>query len=108
MTPMQRTLAKLRADGYRCAIVERRIPGKGITIDLFGCIDVLAVRDSETLAVQTTSGSNVSARVRKIAANPNAPALRLAGWRIVVHGWRKASNGRYVLREVDCSQAEAL
>ena len=35
--------------------------------DLFGCWDVLAIRDGETIAVQTTSRSNVSSRAKKIA-----------------------------------------
>jgi hypothetical protein len=55
------------------------------------------------LAVQTTSGSNVSARVAKIAEAEATPDMRAAGWKIVVHGWRKNAAGRWVLREVDCS-----
>jgi hypothetical protein len=85
------------------AIVEHWNPFARIRQDLFGVLDLLAVRDGVTLGVQTTSGSNVSARVKKIAESDAVPALRRAGWAIVVHGWRKAANGRWTLREVDCS-----
>lgn len=103
MSPTQRTLAELKKRGYRCAIVERFNPFAKIRQDLFGLVDVLALRDGETLAVQCTSGSNVSARVQKIAESEATPDLRKAGWKIFVWGWRKNSKGRYVLREVDCS-----
>jgi len=103
MTPTQRSLKHLRAQGYRAAVVERRIPGMMVTQDLFGFVDIVAIKAGETLAVQTTSGSNVAARVRKIADSDAAPDVRAAGWRIIVHGWRKAANGRWTLREVDVS-----
>jgi hypothetical protein len=72
-------------------------------IDLFGIIDILAVNDHEVWAVQTTSASNVSARVAKITESPATPVLRKLGWSLYVHGWRKAKNGRWELREVDVS-----
>ena len=103
MTPTQRSLAHLRAAGWQVAIVEHWNPFARIRQDLFGVLDLLAVRDGVTLGVQTTSGSNVSARVRKIAESETVPALRKAGWLLHVHGWRKGANGRWALREVDCS-----
>ena len=102
MSPTQRSLKHLKAQGYRVAVVERWNPFARIRQDLFGIIDLLAVRDGETLAVQTTSAGNVSARVRKIAEADATPDIRKAGWRILVHGWRKVGN-RYQLREVDVS-----
>ena len=101
--PTERSLKALRADGYTAAVVEKWNPHMKIRHDLFGFIDILAIRGDETLAVQATSGSNVSKRVTKIAEHENVAAVREAGWRIVVHGWRKNSKGRWVLREVDCS-----
>ncbi len=103
MTPTQRTLAKLRADGWTTAIVEHWNAHARIRQDLFGFIDILALREGETLAVQATSGSNVSARVAKIAASETAPIVRKAGWRIEVWGWRKNAAGKYVLRVEDVS-----
>ncbi len=103
MSPTQRTLAKLRKEGWLCAVVEKRNPVTKITNDLFGFIDILAIRGDETLAVQTTSGSNVSARVKKIAESEHVGRVREAGWGIHVHGWAKRANGRWECREVDVS-----
>jgi hypothetical protein len=91
------------AQGYTVAVVERWNPFARIRQDLFGFIDLLCIGDGETVAVQTTSGTNVASRVKKIAEHENVGAVRKAGWRIVVHGWTKRKNGRYELREVDCS-----
>jgi hypothetical protein len=41
----------------------------------------------KVLAVQTTSRSEVSKRVRKIAESETVGRVREAGVRIVVHGW---------------------
>lgn len=103
MTPTMRSLAYLRGLGYRVAVVERWNYHAKIRQDLFGVVDLLAIREGETLAVQTTSGSNVAARAAKIAEAEATADIRKAGWRILVHGWRKAANGRWTLREVDCS-----
>jgi hypothetical protein len=72
MSPTQRSLAKLRSEGYRVAVV-----------------DILAIRGSETLAVQSTSGSNVSTRVKKTAEAEATAEILAAGWKFFVHGWRK-------------------
>lgn len=92
--PTQRTLEWLRERGYVTAIVERWNQYARVRQDLFNAIDILALGpgpdgSTELLAIQTTSGSNVSARVAKILA---LPAMRLwveSGNRLVVHGWTK-------------------
>lgn len=89
MTPTERTLARLRADGYTAEVVEHWNPYARVRHDLFGIADVLAVRDKETLAVQCTAGSCVSARLAKLRASPALPVLHSAGWRVEVWGWRK-------------------
>jgi hypothetical protein len=102
-SPTVRSRKHLEAQGYSVATVEHYNAFTRRRHDLYGFIDLIAGKDGETLAVQTTSASNVSARVRKIAGHPNLDAVRVAhGWRIVVHGWRK-SGRLWVLREVDCS-----
>lgn len=93
----------LRKNGYMVAVVERWNHVAKIRQDLFGIIDILAVKGEETLAVQATSSGNVSARERKMADSEALPLLRAAGWRIAIHGWRKSAAGRWELREVDCS-----
>lgn len=102
MTPTQRSLAYLREQGYTVAIVERWNPHARIRQDLFGFIDLLAIRTDETLAVQTTS-TGVSSRIKKIMDSEHLPRVRDAGWKIVVHGWRKNAKGRYTLRIEDIS-----
>ena len=102
MSPTARTLQYLRDAGYPLVqVVEHRIPHSFITRDLFGVADVLAV-GKDIVAVQCTTGSNVSARVKKITDSDALACLRKAGIRVLVHGWRKRK-GRWVLREIDVS-----
>jgi hypothetical protein len=105
VSPTARTLAELRKRGAALVqVVERWNQYAKIRQDLFGIVDVLAVMPSgKTVAVQSTSGSNVSSRVKKIVESDAIHLLRLAGWTVLVHGWRKNSKGRYELREVDLS-----
>lgn len=102
-SPTSLTLRHLRDLGYTAEVTERWNPHARVRNDLFGFVDVLAVRGGETLAVQTTSASNVAARIRKIADHPNLPAVRAAGWSIRCHGWAKRA-GRWTLtRDEDIS-----
>lgn len=101
-SPTQRSLELLRSRGYRCEIVEKWNPYAKVRQDLFGFIDIIAIRPGEVLGVQTTSGSNVAARIAKIAEHENVGAVREAGIRIVVHGWRKLKAG-WACREEDVS-----
>lgn len=102
-SPTSRTLKALRAAGWRAAVVERWNPHAHIRQDLFGVVDVLAVREGETLAVQATTGDHVAHRVNKIADADATADIRAAGWRFEVWGWRKNSAGRWVCRVVDVS-----
>lgn len=92
-SPTQRSLEKLRAEGYLCQIVERWNPHARIRQDLFGIGDILAIREGETLLVQTTSRGNVAARVTKIQESEHLDKILAAGWRITVHGWGKLKAG---------------
>jgi len=103
MSPTARSLAYLREQGYLAAVVERWNPHARIRQDLYGCIDVIAIRDGETLAVQACSRGDVSKRIAKIAAAEHVGQIRRAGWRIEVHGWGKMASGRYELRIEDVS-----
>lgn len=101
-SPTQRSLAFLREEGYLVSIVERWNPHARIRQDLWGWCDLLAIRKGEVLAVQVTA-SAVSARIKKIQESDTIAAVRDAGIRVVVHGWRKNSKGKYVLRVEDIS-----
>lgn len=93
MSPTQRSLKYLRDQGYKCWIVEHWNAYARKRQDLFGCIDILAIGNGETLAVQTTSRSNVSARVKKIEENEYYPEMVRSGWRVQVQGWGKLKDG---------------
>ena len=91
MSPTQRSLAYLRKQGFTCAITEHWNMFAHIRQDLFGFIDIVCLRggDSGILAIQTTSTSNTSARVKKILDNPIHSLWLGSGNRISVHGWSK-------------------
>ena len=104
-TPTQRSLELLRSRGYTVAVVERSSNFRGVfrRHGLFGIADLIAIRPDEVMLVQVTSGSNVSARIKKIADSEHVDAIRDSGMLIFVHGWSRRANGRYECREVDLS-----
>ena len=66
MSPTQRALKHLREMGYQAQVVEKWNAFAKIRIDLFGCIDIVAVRPGvPVLGVQCTSHSNISSRFQK-------------------------------------------
>lgn len=91
MSPTARTLEWLRRAGYSAGVVEKWIPQMRRRVDLFGCIDIVAVGGGETgaLGVQATSGSNHASRVAKILAIPEAEQWVEAGNRLWVMSWAK-------------------
>lgn len=103
-SPTENTLSKWRKAGYLCQVVEKWNPHARIRQDLYGFIDVLAVGESETVGIQTTSISHLSTRIKKIEDEcfESVAVLRKAGWRIVVEGWHKPKH-RWVCKEVDVS-----
>lgn len=90
--PTKRTLAYLSARGWHADIAERR--SGPITVDLFGCIDLVAVHPElrQILFVQVTghNGGNLAARVRKVAESPHTKALLRSGARVEVWAWKAA------------------
>ena len=88
-SPTQHSLKALRDSGWLCEVVEHFNSFTKRRNDLFRYADILCVRPGETMAVQTTSAPNLSARVAKILAEPNVVTCLKAGWRIEAHGWKK-------------------
>ena len=108
----QRTLARLRKQGFRAEVVERWQPlttkeaaetgphkkkRTGYRRDLFKFIDVIALTPDFILGVQSCSYSTIAAHRRKILHDPDIRLALLdwltAGGRFAVYGWRK--NGRF-------------
>lgn len=102
-SPTARSLAHLRKSCQLVQVVEKWNPHARIRQDLFGIIDILAIRDGETVAVQSTSWSNTKSRINKMTESDALEHLRKAGWTLLVHGWRKNKNGKYELKEIDIS-----
>lgn len=94
MSPTQRSLALLRERGYTAAVVERWNAFARVRQDLFGFVDIVAVKAGEqgVVAVQSTSADNLAARRTKIATEQRARVWLAAGNRIVLHGWRKGGS----------------
>lgn len=88
-SPTTRTLKALREKGYTCEVTERWCQFSKRRKDLFGFIDILAIKDGRIVGVQATSGDNTSSRVAKIKTEPKAQAFLNAGGKILVIGWRK-------------------
>lgn len=60
---------------------------------MLGFADILALRKGKILLVQTTTLSNVSARVNKIQALVTFEHAKQAGFLIHVHGWADHTKG---------------
>lgn len=97
MTPTQRTIAELKSLGYVVAIVEKWNPFAKIRQDLFGFIDIVAIKENQlgVLGIQATSDSNMSARVHKCEANPILKVWLSGGNQCQVWGWgKKGARGK--------------
>ena len=90
-SPTVRSLAILRKEGYTAQVVERWNAYGMVRIDLFGFIDICAIKEGESgvLGVQTTSQSNVSARLKKILFIPESKLWLITGNKLLLHGWAK-------------------
>lgn len=121
-SPTARSLKHLREQGWTAQVVERWIPGANLRKDLFGGIDIVALRKqylgnnqnitvhNGCLGVQSTSDSNVSARREKLLAIPELKLWLECGNRLVIHGWaKKGPRGKpklWTLREVELTLAD--
>ena len=88
-SPTQRSKLFLIQNGYAVDICEHYDMFAHKRRDLFHMFDLVAVKDKGVLGVQTTTGSNASARVKKVLANPVTTTWVSAGNCIEIHGWRK-------------------
>lgn len=100
-SPTQRSLKVMRDRGFYAEVVERYNSFTRTKNDLFGFIDVLCLGEGVVIGVQTTSYSNMSARIKKIKEHENLDKVRAAGIQIHVHGWRKNKSNRWEFKEVE-------
>jgi len=88
VSPTVRTLKELRSCGYEAEVVEKFLPFGGKRRDLFGCIDIVAVKSGEPpIGIQATSKANISARFKKSTAQPKLKVWLEAGCKFEVWGW---------------------
>lgn len=90
-SPSARSLQHLRKLGYIAQVVERFNPFAHVRQDLFGFIDIVAVKEGEpgVLGVQATSADHISHRKKKAEAIDALKVWLAAGNKFVVHGWSK-------------------
>lgn len=110
-SPTQRSLKLLRSRGYLVAIVEKWNPYVKIRQDLFGFIDLVAIKGNETLGVQTTTRGDINRRMEKIRNLPAAKFWADSSTRkIIVHGWAimgaKGKRKKYECREIEMTLAD--
>lgn len=101
-TKKTRELAEQR--GWLIDSAESFNPYSGRKKDLFGFIDLVALDGKTIIAIQATSGSNTSARVKKILEDTTkeAEAWIKSGGRILVISWRKLKGSRALqYREIE-------
>ncbi|MFX0022141.1 MAG: hypothetical protein ACFE9S_07430 [Candidatus Hermodarchaeota archaeon] len=105
MSPLQRSLNKLRKEGWEVYIAEKWISQAKRRVDAFGFGDIHGYHKKFNLDFhypsvyfQVTSGANFAARKKKILNNPKAMGWLKCGNGICIHGWSKRKNketGKY-------------
>lgn len=103
MSPTQRTLRECKRRNWIAQVVERRVPFRNITIDLFGCIDIVAITPNGIVGIQACAGSSHATRLKKSLAEPHLAAWLAAGARFEVWSFTKkgprGKRKRWTLRE---------
>lgn len=98
-SPTQKSLTKLRKEGFLVEITEHWNPHAGVRKDLWGFCDLLAIKGEEIIAIQVTSTNNMQARVEKILKHKNYIPIKKSGIKILVEGWQKKKAGKRLLWE---------
>lgn len=102
-TPTQLSLAMLREDGWFCWITEHWNSFSRTRQDLWGFVDIIALKPGQILGVQTTTATNMSARIKKIADHENVGHVRDANIMIHVHGWHQDDKRKWHCKVKDVS-----
>ena len=89
---VQRSMEALRDDGYLVGKTEHWnpwVPPNGLLQDLFGFIDLVAIRVGEKITAVQVTKEHVPEHIEKIQANKAAKVWLECGGRIVIHHWRE-------------------
>lgn len=108
-SPTQRALKDLRALGFQAQVVEKYNAFARIRIDLFGCIDIVAVREGVgILGVQACAAASHAARMTKAKAEPKLRLWLAAGARFEVWSYglkgAKGKRKKYTLRREELTR----
>lgn len=86
-SPQAIALTTLAADGWIPWVVERNLTPI-IKKDLFGCIDILALKAGQVLAVQVTSAVNHATRTAKVRDSPYLADMLACAWSVQVWSYK--------------------
>lgn len=92
MTPTQRTLRALRAQGRVCGIVEKWNAHDRIRKDLFGIIDIIALDPERGVVGVQSTGQDFAGHHRKLTEEKAQECihwLETPGTVLELWGWRK-------------------
>lgn len=94
-SPVSRSMAKLRDEGYLVGIVQRSVPTRPrpTSIDLFGVADLEALADDHTLYVQVCRDEDFTDHLAKHLAEPRLGKLLACRHRLF-EIWSWAKRGR--------------
>ncbi len=96
MSPAQLSLQTLRERGYKVEMVEHYNYFTHRRKDLWGFIDILAVKENSVLAVQVAGGmEEKNPHLEKMKNSELFPIVKSAGIKIELHIWRKLITSRY-------------
>jgi len=90
-SPTTMSLKLLRDQGYVPYVTEHWNAYARVRKDLYGFIDMVALHTEHTglLGVQTTTGTNLSARIKKAEGIKAYYLWLVCGNDVEFHGWRK-------------------
>lgn len=90
-SPTSRSLKELRKRGYHAQVTEHWNSFAKIRQDLFGGIDIVAIKGNENgvWGIQATSTPNIASRIAKLSQIQAIRAWVCAGNRLSVWGWAK-------------------
>ncbi len=89
----QRTLKYLRDEDYTTAFVEKYVYQVKKKFDMFGIIDIVAIKLGETVGVQSC-GLDFTSHDRTILGHENSLKWLKAGNRLMLIGWNKVKKVR--------------